>query len=129
MLYKDILKKKKNRADILEELNLPPRRITVFSFFKVDKKGNVIEIKAKGPHPKLEEEAIRVITLLPKMKPGYTNGKPIIIPYSIPIYLKIDETRLTKKKKKAKKISETTTKKNQKESIINNYALFLIKGL
>jgi len=69
--------------------------------FKVDKKGNIIGIRSRAPHPVLEQEAIRVIKLIPKMdRPGMHKGKPVIVPYSLPIVFNIvDEPKkpLTKK--------------------------------
>lgn len=72
---------------LVKDLNLPAGDYTVTIAFKLNKNGNIIEAKAKGPHAKLETEAIRVINSLPKIIPGKINGKPVIIPYSIPIYL------------------------------------------
>ena len=57
--------------------------------FKIDKNGNISNISARGPHTKLEEEAIRVIKLLPKMRPGTQRGKTVNVPYSLPIYFNV----------------------------------------
>jgi len=59
------------------------QRISVI--FKIDKNGNVIDIRARAPHPRLVKEAIRVLNMLPKMKPGIQRGKPVVVPYSLPI--------------------------------------------
>lgn len=59
------------------------QRINVI--FKIDKTGQVFDIQARAPHKALEAEAIRVIALLPKMTPGFQFGKPIVMPFSIPI--------------------------------------------
>ncbi len=56
--------------------------------FNIDKKGNIINIRVRAPHPKLKEEAIRVINLFPKMKPGKQNGKPVSVEYLLPIIFK-----------------------------------------
>lgn len=72
---------------LVKDLNLPAGDYTVTIAFKLSKNGNIIEAKAKGPHVQLETEAIRVINSLPKIIPGKINGEPVIIPYSIPIYL------------------------------------------
>ncbi|WP_052461204.1 energy transducer TonB [Psychroserpens mesophilus] len=63
------------------------QRIAVI--FKIGKEGEVTQVRARAPHPALEKEAIRVIKLLPKMKPGYQNGKPVIVPYSLPILFQV----------------------------------------
>jgi protein TonB len=57
--------------------------------FYVDKEGNVGNIRTKGPAPILENEARRIISLLPKLQPGLHNGAPIKVPYSIPINFKL----------------------------------------
>lgn len=63
------------------------QRIVVM--FKVDKAGYVTDIQPKGPRPSLESEAIRVISLLPKFKPEKQKGKPVIMPFSIPIVFNV----------------------------------------
>ena len=46
--------------------------------FKIDTSGRAIEVRARAPHPKLEKEAIRVIKMLPIIKPGTKNGKKVV---------------------------------------------------
>jgi len=57
--------------------------------FKIDTQGNVIDAQSRAPHPKLEQEALRVIKSLPKMQPGKQRGKPVIVSYSLPIIFKV----------------------------------------
>jgi protein TonB len=57
--------------------------------FVIDQEGRVEKITTRGPHPLLEEEAFRIISRLPKMKPGIQKGKPVKVKYSIPITFKI----------------------------------------
>ncbi|TDT38720.1 protein TonB [Maribacter spongiicola] len=57
--------------------------------FTIDKEGNVGDIKTKGPAPILENEARRIISLLPKFQIGSQNGVPKKVPYSIPINFKL----------------------------------------
>ena len=57
----------------------------VYVLFLVDSKGNVSNIRARGPDKLLEQEATRIISLLPKMEPGKQRGKAVNVPYSIPI--------------------------------------------
>lgn len=75
-------------VDIAVSLNLVGRHRIIVNF-KIDKTGQVTDVKARGPHPALEEEAIRVIELIPNVKPGLQRGKPVVIPYSIPIVFQI----------------------------------------
>ena len=65
------------------------QRIAVI--FKINKSGYVTDVRARAPHPRLEQEAVRVMNLLPKMEPGLENGKPVIVPYSLPIIFQVRE--------------------------------------
>ena len=65
------------------------QRISVI--FKIDRTGSVIGVRARAPHPRLEKEAVRVINLLPKMKPGRQRGKAVIVPYSLPIIFQVQD--------------------------------------
>ena len=81
---------RKFNTDLAGDLGLTGRqRISVI--FKIDKIGNVTGVRARAPHPRLKEEAIRVISLLPKMEPGLQKGKPVIVPYSLPIIFEVQE--------------------------------------
>ncbi len=59
--------------------------------FKIDKNGEIVDVKARAPHPKLEVEAIRVINSLPKMIPGQQKGKDVGVMYSLPIVFDVNE--------------------------------------
>lgn len=59
--------------------------------FRIDKTGKVQDIKSRAPHPKLEEEAERVIASLPDFIPGEQNGKAVSVMYSLPIAFKVAE--------------------------------------
>jgi BlaR1 peptidase M56/Gram-negative bacterial TonB protein C-terminal len=77
-------------TDLAGDIGLTGRqRINVI--FKIDTDGNVTGIRSRAPHPKLEEEAIRVISMLPKMSPGKQNGENVIVPYSLPIIFQVAE--------------------------------------
>jgi protein TonB len=81
---------RKFNTDLASDLGLSGRqRINVI--FKIDKTGNVVGIRARAPHPGLEKEAVRVIGLLPKMKPGKQRGKPVNVPYSLPIIFQVQD--------------------------------------
>lgn len=75
---------------LLSGLGLSPGRKRIFVSFKIDKSGHVINIQARGPHPMAEAEAKRVVKLLPTLEPGYQRGKPVIVPYSLPIVFKVE---------------------------------------
>jgi len=61
----------------------------VYLMFIINKEGEISKIRTRGPDEILENEAIRIIQLLPKMKPGKQNGKPVNVPFSIPINYKL----------------------------------------
>lgn len=63
----------------------------IYVSFKIEPSGKVSIIGARGPHPKLEEEAIRVAKGLPQMQPGKQGGKPVGVIYSLPIIFKIQD--------------------------------------
>lgn len=81
---------KKFNTELASDLGLSGRqRINVI--FKIDKSGNIVGIRARAPHPGLEKEAERVIGLLPKMQPGKQRGKPVNVPYSLPIVFQVQD--------------------------------------
>ncbi len=53
--------------------------------FTIDKDGGITNIKTRGPDKLLENEAVRIINTLPKMIPGKQRGKPVPVPFSMPI--------------------------------------------
>jgi hypothetical protein len=59
--------------------------------FEFDKDGNIANVKASASHPKLEEEALRVINSLPEMIPGEHDGKKVGVGFSLPIVFEIYE--------------------------------------
>ncbi|MCF6308460.1 MAG: M56 family metallopeptidase [Flavobacteriaceae bacterium] len=59
--------------------------------FKIDELGNIVGVRARAPHKSLEKEALRVVSKLPKMKPGEQDGKPVAVLYSLPILFKVEE--------------------------------------
>lgn len=63
----------------------------IFVSFKIDRNGNITNIRSRAPHPRLEQEAERVIKLLPKMTPGKQRGKPVGVLYSLPITFKVED--------------------------------------
>lgn len=59
--------------------------------FKIDKTGNIVDVRSRAPHPRLEQEAARVINSLPKMQPGKQRGKPVGVMYSLPIVFQVQD--------------------------------------
>ena len=83
-------------ADLAKNLGLSPGIKRIFVMFKIDKEGNIAEVQARAPHKDLQEEAIRVINLLPKMVPGKQKGKPVGVKYSLPIAFKVADNKQNK---------------------------------
>lgn len=63
----------------------------IFTQFKIDEQGKVVDIKVRAPHPKLEQEAKRVIELLPQFIPARQRSKPITVVYDLPIVFQVEE--------------------------------------
>ena len=57
--------------------------------FVVGKDGNVSGIRTRGPDPILEKEAVRIISLLPKIKPAEIEGRKVRVPFSTSITFKL----------------------------------------
>lgn len=62
----------------------------IFVLFKIDKNGDIVEMRARAPHKALEKEAMRVLKFLPKMNPGKMQGRPVKVKYSLPIVFRVE---------------------------------------
>ena len=63
----------------------------VFVQFIIGTGGYIDVIKTRGPNNLLEKEAQRIISLLPKFKPGVLNGKTVRVPFSMPIIFRLQK--------------------------------------
>ena len=81
---------KKFDTDIGEELGLSGIN-RIFVQFTVDKTGTVTNIQSRAPHIGLEEEAKRVIQLLPEMQPGKQRSVPVGVIYTLPITFRVQD--------------------------------------
>ncbi len=58
--------------------------------FVVGKDGSILNPKiTKAGNPELDKEAIRIVKMMPKWKPGKQNGKPVSVTYNLPIQLEL----------------------------------------
>ncbi|REG89734.1 beta-lactamase regulating signal transducer with metallopeptidase domain [Winogradskyella sediminis] len=80
-------------TDLANSLGLPAGKKRIFTQFIIDKSGNVTNIVARGPHPKLEEETIRVLKLLPKFRPATQEGEVVAVSYALPIVFQIHDIK------------------------------------
>ena len=53
--------------------------------FEIDKNGDIVNIKARAAHKRLEKEAIRAVSKLPKMVPGKQRNRNVGVKYNMPI--------------------------------------------
>ncbi len=74
-------------TNLAQDLGLSQGKKKVYVQFKIDKNGNITNIRARGPHKRLEKEAIRVVGLLPVMIPGKQRNRPVNVSYTLPITL------------------------------------------
>lgn len=70
---------------LASELGLSIGKKRLYVVFTICKKGTIQNVRARGPHPRLEKEVIKIIASLPKMTPGKQRGVPVGVSYSIPI--------------------------------------------
>ena len=82
--------KRKYNSSLAGDLGLDPGRKRVYVQFKIDKTGSITQIRARGPHARLEKEAVRVVKLLPKMIPGKQRGRPVGVKYTLPVTLLVE---------------------------------------
>ena len=75
---------------LANELGLSPGKKRVFVQFTIDKNGDVTDIQARGPHKRLEKEAIRVMRKLPKLIPGKQRNRAVGVKYTLPISLIVE---------------------------------------
>ncbi|MDC6384005.1 M56 family peptidase [Flagellimonas taeanensis] len=57
--------------------------------FIIGTDGTITDIRKRGPHELLENEAVRIIERLPQMQPGKQKGMVVEVPFSIPITFKL----------------------------------------
>ena len=72
--------------DIAQEMGIQGR---VYVNFIISKDGSISNIRMRGPDKNLEKEAQRIISKLPKMTPGKQRGRPVRVPFSIPITFRL----------------------------------------
>jgi hypothetical protein len=61
----------------------------VYVQFTISTLGEIINVKARAPHPELQQKAETIIEQLPEMIPGQHRGEAVNVVYSLPITFKI----------------------------------------
>lgn len=62
----------------------------ILVFFEINKFGDVVNIQAKAAHERLQKEAIKTVSQLPKMEPGKQRGNEVGVKYTLPIAIYLD---------------------------------------
>ncbi len=81
---------RKFNADLAGDLGLSPGKKKIYIQFRITKTGTIQIIGARAPHARLEKEAKRVVSLLPKMTPGKQRGRPVNVTYMLPISFNVE---------------------------------------
>lgn len=72
--------------EVAQEIGVQGR---VYIRFVIQKDGAIGNVEMRGPDKNLEMEAARIIDKLPKMTPGKQRGRPVRVPFSLPITFKL----------------------------------------
>ena len=72
--------------EIAQEMGIQGR---VYVNFIIAKDGSISNVRMRGPDKNLEKEAQRIISKLPAMTPGKQRGRPVRVPFSIPITFRL----------------------------------------
>lgn len=60
--------------------------------FDVAKDGSIVNVKvARGRHPALDKEAVRLVKAMPRWNPGRNNGQPVKVTYTLPVSFKLQQ--------------------------------------
>ncbi len=76
--------------DVANNLGLEAGKKRISVQFIIDKNGEITDVKARAPHEILKDEAIRVMNLIPQMKPGKQKGNAVNVRYNLPIVFNIE---------------------------------------
>jgi len=72
--------------EIAQEMGIQGR---VYVNFVIGKDGAITNIRMRDTDKNLEQEAQRIISKLPQMTPGKQRGRPVRVPFSIPITFRL----------------------------------------
>lgn len=73
---------------------------TVYVSFVINEEGNVVQPKiARSVDPALDKEALRLVSSLPRWKPGKQNGKLVKVNYTVKVEFKLTPEQLSEYRK------------------------------
>jgi hypothetical protein len=103
---------------IAKKLNLKGGDIIrVQTVFSVDKDGNIFDIHVRSPYKLFEDEAIKLIRMIPKLDPPKNLDGEEKISFSLPIKFVIESDKSKeKRRKKEKRKREKDEKKHEKNT-------------
>ena len=75
-----------------EDAKIDGKEGRVLCSFIIDKEGAVTEVRVarSSGTQSLDDEAVRVVSLMPKWEPGKVEGKPVRVRYIIPIVFRLN---------------------------------------
>lgn len=73
-------------------------KVKVMAMFTINEEGKATNIKAKGPYPIFEQEAIKIIENLPQIPLKNENGISKSMNFALPITFVIEYSKKKKKK-------------------------------
>ena len=89
---------------IVENIKYPENALkkgiqgTVYLTFIVRSDGSVTDVKIlRGIGSGCDEEALRIVKMMPKWNPGENKGKPVDVAFNLPIKFKLDSDKKDKK--------------------------------
>ncbi|MDV7187856.1 energy transducer TonB [Lutibacter sp. TH_r2] len=80
-------------SNIAKKLKLSPGVKRIYVMFRISNTGEITDVKARSPHKKLTEEAIRVAKSIKITSPGYQMGQPVGVKYSLPIAFRVEQKK------------------------------------
>jgi len=80
---------KEFNTDIAIEYGIEGRQKTLVTFV-INTKGEVVNVKARAPHPELQKEVIKAVSSLPKMKPAQQGFKKVSVTYALPVIFQVE---------------------------------------
>ncbi|MBO0324052.1 hypothetical protein J0X14_17215 [Muricauda sp. CAU 1633] len=85
-------------------------KVLVLTIFTINKEGEIVNVKARGPHPLFEKEAIRILQNTPEIVPENFKPREEDPKFSLPITFVIETER--QKAKRIKKENRNRKSKN-----------------